>query len=107
MPPDILSLALQYIRRGHSNGWPLARDNYGEACDPRALDASSWSVQGALMRASFDLDLQGMLPSVREVVVDILYADGISLVWAEMNPRFTTDAAEKALNQAFMHYITK
>lgn len=107
MPPDIVSLALHYIRRGHSTGWPLARDQHGEACDPRASDAAFWSLQGALMRASADLDLQSMLPSVREIVVDILYSEGFSLVWAEMNPKFTSDIAEKALNRAYMQYLTR
>jgi hypothetical protein len=107
MPPDIVHLALQYVRKGHSTGWPLARTLTGVPCDPRDSDAAQWSVQGALMRAASDLDLQGMLPSVREAIVDILFVDGYSLVWAELNPNFTHLHAEKALNKAYMQYITR
>lgn len=58
------------------------------------------------MRAAADLDLQNMLPSVRENVVNVLADDGFSLVWAEMDKNFTLDHACKALERVYILYVT-
>lgn len=90
MPPEILAHAVKLIRQGYSTGWPLARTPGGRPVAPTHPSAASWSLQGAFIRASYDLRLHHVMQTARCVVADRLWTQyKIHIAWAELDPRMT------------------
>lgn len=79
-------------------GWcrhALARRGNGEPCPPCDPLAASWSLHGACMRATHDLNLELTFPFVRDALKDAVWTKyRLFYMWCDDHPQFTARSAQ-------------
>lgn len=90
----LLERARQLIQLGWCRDDAIARDDRGRAVHPFDPYARTWSIHGALLRASRDLALDTALATARDLVRDRLWdRHQLYLMTADCSPLLTRRTA--------------